>query len=110
MIGIEAARGNAKTYGAEPLLLFASHAEMIGMCRTAHISTLKRQFMPQAFNEFRAQTRYAPLFDEKSQAALRARSPRAVIAIDFYQLHHQRRGLKSLHENIQRRSNGESSR
>src|SRR5262245_16380177 len=34
MIGIGAARGNAKTYGAEPLLVLPSDPKVVGMSRT----------------------------------------------------------------------------
>src|SRR5205807_2144499 len=61
-------------------------------------------------DELRAQTRQAPLFDEKSKSALRARLAGAVMSINFDQFQHHGCRLKSFHKNIQRRSNGKTSR
>src|SRR5215831_19064059 len=47
MIGIDAARGNAKTYGAEPLLFLRTDPKVVGMRGAAHIPSLKRELMPK---------------------------------------------------------------
>ena len=107
---IDSARGNAKSNGTKPLLLLPRDAEMVGMRRAAHVPALKRQFVSQVFDEFRAQTRQAPLFDQESKTASRTSLARPVITIDFGQFYDHCGRLKNFYKDVQRRGNGKPSR
>src|SRR5260370_25161996 len=82
---------------------------MIGMGGAAHISALEGEFVTEACDKFGPQAANAPLLNQKSKTALGAGLPRAVVAVNLYQFHHYRRGLKDFHKYIQRRSHCESS-
>src|SRR6266700_4897167 len=83
---------------------------MVGMRGAAHVSALKCELAAESCDKFRAQAAKAPLFNQKSKTALRARLPWAMVAVNFDEFHHHRGGLEDLHKYIQGRSDGESSR
>src|SRR5260370_8074406 len=75
----------------------------------AHISALEGEFVTEACDKFGPQAANAPLLNQKSKTALGAGLPRAVVAVNLDQFHHDRRGLKDFDKYIQRRSHCESS-
>ena len=101
LVGIDSAGRNAKAHRAQAGFELRREAEMVGVMRAAHVSSLKGKFMPHARGEFCAEPGNAPVFHQKREATLGARLARAMIAEDSYQFEDRGNSLETLDEDVQ---------